>query len=371
MQVLLMVFFLGITVILLLLLYPGFIWLRSVFFPRPVLKADTHVQPVSIIIACNNEELFIRQKIDSFLSEGEWIEGSEIIVVSNGSTDGTNAILAEYTDNPDIRVFIEQGQGSKIKSVNRGVAEARCELLVFSDCRQVMKKGSVKHLVANFMDPQVGTVNSTLMDPANEHRISLRSFLNFISRCESHSGSSLNVFGALYAQRKSAFREFPSDLLFDDLFVVVSTLLQKKRLVSDKNAVIYDLSFEEYYGQNRIQRLARGLLIFLVNHFGMIRQLPFLTFMRFMIFKYLKLILPFVFIILSLDALFLLYFKSLQSYILAFLLVVFVLGLFEPARRILIHLVKINYNFMIATFQFMFFNNRSNKWDKLKAVKTV
>jgi hypothetical protein len=246
------------------------------------------------------------------------------------------------------------------------VKVAKHELLVFSDCRQRMKKGSVKQLVHNFNDTEVGTVTSTLLDSSVGKKFSFRNILNFIADCESKVGSSLNVFGALYAQRKSVYREIPTDILFDDLFVVVSTIVQKKRLITEKNAVIYDVPFKDYYMKNRIHRLARGLLIFLFNHFKLIRQLPWLVCIRFIVFKYLKLLLPFVIISLLFD---LVFFSSILfqwKYLVFFILAFFVLIAFNGTRIILIHLIKINYHFFIATSQFLFMKNRSNKWDKLK-----
>lgn len=355
---------------LLLAFYPIAVWVRAKLFPKPILKDHAFSQAVSIIIACSNEEMFIRQKINSFLHPDEWIEGSEIIVVCNNSTDSTEKILAEFSSHPSITVIIEKGQSSKIRSINRAVKIARHQILVFSDCRQIMKKGSVKELVANFNDLEVGTVNSTLIDNKNGKGYSMRSILNFISHCESRSGSSLNVFGALYAQRKEVFKDFPEDMLFDDLFVVVSTLIQKKRLICEKNAVIYDLPFKNYYGSNRIQRLARGLLIFLFKHHDLIRQLNFETRLRFITFKYLKLILPFSLLIMAVDSIYLLSKMDMQMN-LAVLILVFGFFIFKPCRSLLIQILRINYNFMIATIQFLFFNNRKNKWDKLKVTKNV
>ncbi len=348
-----------------LLLYPFAAWLRAVFFPKPVRKNYDSVQPVSIIIACRNEESSIGQKLDSFLCREEWIEGSELIVISNGSTDSTNKILGRYENDPRVQLIMEPEQSSKIISVNRGVERSRHPLLLFSDCRQTMKKGSVKALISNFGDPEVGTVNSTLVDSATG--FSFRSVLNFIADSESKSGSSLNVFGALYAQRRSVFRKVPEDLLFDDLFVVVSTLSQGKRLVAEKNAVIYDVAFEKYYRHNRIQRLARGLLIFLVNHFGLIRKLRPTTFFRFIVFKYLKLVLPFMIVACCADFIYGCMASGIGEVDWFCVASFAFLYLLSPVR----HLITVNYNFMIATIAFIFFKNRSNKWDKLTMPEPV
>lgn len=304
------------------------------------------------------------RRLESFLSEEEWIIGSEIIVFSGGSTDGTNEILRSYKDNPQITVVIEEERLSKIRSVNRAVEMAVNDILVFSDCRQAIRKGSVKNLVANFSDSDVGTVTSRLVSNITPEKPSIRTLLNQISICESKSGSCLNVFGALYAQRKSVFRKIPENLLFDDLFVVVSTLTQKKRLVMEPEAVLFDVPFEIYYKADRIKRLTRGLLIFLTYHFSLIWTLRFWTFLRFMIFKYVKLALP-LSILFSLVCLGILAFSTTWNYIEFISVIAILLSLLVLAKYV-IHFLAINFYMLIATIGFYFLNEKSNSWNKLK-----
>jgi hypothetical protein len=89
------------------------------------------------------------------------------------------------------------------------------------------------------------------------------------------------VFGALYAQRKSVYRTIPTDTIFDDLFVAVSTIVQGRRVIQEKEAIIYDVELYRYYNKERLERLARGLLMFLCNHTALIMQLPLGVLIRF------------------------------------------------------------------------------------------
>ena len=351
-------------ILLMMVLYAPVSWICSILFKKEVRRSEAFTPPVSIIIACHNEVGFIRQKLESFLAEDEWIPSSEIIVVSNGSTDGTNDVLAAYSSNPDVHIIIEKYRISKILAVNKAVKLARHEMLIFSDCRQQMEKGSIKSLLMNFNDPDVGTVTSKLIDAGSHGKHSFRTFLNFMAACDGAYGSALNVFGALYAQRKSVFRQIPAQLLFDDLFVIVSTILQGKRLIMDQHAVIYDVPFNEYYLENRIQRLARGLLIFLFTQFRMMLKLPFTVLIRFMVFKYFKLLLPFVFIILSID--FVYFMTRIGQLWLCLLLPLPLLMVNKAVRKYLIHFIRINYHFLLADIKYLFLNYRSNKWEKLK-----
>lgn len=354
----------SILLLLLLICYPIYVWICSLIHRKTIQKTKSFIQPVSIIIACYNEEKYIRKKIESFLEKEEWIDGSEIIVVSNGSTDLTNTILLEFKNNFFVKIIILEGVVSKILSLNIAVKESKHEILLFSDCRQLMKKGSVKNLVNNFSNSNIGTVSATLKDEY-EHKFSLRCILNFISCCESKFGSSLNVFGALYAQRKSVYREIPQNLLFDDLFVIVSTLNQKKRLITDSEAIIYDIAFTQYYTEDRIRRLIRGLLIFFFTHFTFIFKLPFNELIRFLIFKYLKLLLPFILLTICFDITYLSYNLIPIKYIYIALPLILLLFIFKSSRKLLYHFISINYHFFIGFLLYVFGMNRSNKWNKL------
>ena len=351
----------------LLLMYPVAAWLRYIFSRKKIKKSLLFQQPITIIIAVFNEEKVIRRKIESFLEVSEWIPGSEIIVTSTGSDDGTNETLREFENHPLVKVIISPVRISKIMAVNHAVSLSENELLLFSDCRQPMKTGSVRALIANFNDPEVGTVVAALHDPdENQEQSFFRKSINKIVWLDSQSGSGLNLHGALYAQRKSLFKPFPENLLFDDLFVIVSTLSQQKRLVQEREAVIYDVHFKKYYQQERLQRLARGLLIFLVNQQGLLRQLKPAELYRFLVFKYVKLLLPFSIIGLLAGIPYVLINSGQQKTLAAVCTVLAVLFILPFARKRIFFLFRMNYHFFSALLKFFLFKEQSNKWEKLK-----
>lgn len=353
--------------ILVLIGYPLIAFIRFLFFKVPILRSELYLQPISIIIAAYHEDRYLSEKINSFLDEQEWIEGSEIIVVVSGATSSTLQILEEIKNQDKVKFLVFSNKVSKIQSVNLAAGIARNEIMVFSDCRQKMKKMSVKNLIHNFNDPSVGTVVATLKDSDSEKKESFfRRLLTFIAKCDSHTGSSLNVYGALYAQRKYLFRKFPENILFDDLFVVVSTLSQNHRLIQEENAVIYDVSFNTYYKSERIQRLARGLLLFLKEQKALFLKLKFFDLLRLLIFKYLKLLIPFLLFIQAI-CLFIYTFQTHDFRILAtIILIFFPMLIIEKLRSILFLFIRINYHFMLMILKFVFLKERSTNWDKLE-----
>ncbi len=76
--------------------YPLWIYLRSRLHPQPARQAPM-LPSVSIILAVHNGAALLRQKVDHLLSLDYPQDRMEIVIVSDGSTDGTDDILKELT----------------------------------------------------------------------------------------------------------------------------------------------------------------------------------------------------------------------------------------------------------------------------------
>jgi len=74
--------------------YPVLLFVWSRLFPRPVRKAYLKPEPmVSVVIAARNEEKNIRPRIENLVQQEYPANKLEIIVVSDGSDDGTVPIV--------------------------------------------------------------------------------------------------------------------------------------------------------------------------------------------------------------------------------------------------------------------------------------
>src|SRR3954453_7539077 len=83
---------------------------------------------VSVIIAAYNSEAYIAETIESVL--GQTVPPDEVIVVDDGSTDGTRGILDGFSDRI---VALTQANSGQAVAVNKGLALARGELIGFCD----------------------------------------------------------------------------------------------------------------------------------------------------------------------------------------------------------------------------------------------
>ncbi|WP_330454670.1 MULTISPECIES: bifunctional polysaccharide deacetylase/glycosyltransferase family 2 protein [unclassified Streptomyces] len=110
-------------------------------------------EPVSVIVPAYNEKECIAHTLASLASSTHPIE---IIVVDDGSTDGT-AEIAESLGLPNVRVVRQENAG-KSAALNNGVRHARHDLVVMMDGDTVFEPDTVRRLVQPFGDPEVGAV---------------------------------------------------------------------------------------------------------------------------------------------------------------------------------------------------------------------
>ncbi|MFE0589376.1 bifunctional polysaccharide deacetylase/glycosyltransferase family 2 protein [Micromonospora echinospora] len=111
--------------------------------------------PVSVIVPAYNEKEGIAAAVRS-LASGDHPGGIEVVVVDDGSTDGTADIVAGL-GLPNVRV-VRKPNGGKPSALNTGVALARHDLIVMVDGDTVFEPDAVRRLVQPFADPQVGAV---------------------------------------------------------------------------------------------------------------------------------------------------------------------------------------------------------------------
>ena len=236
--------------------YPILIWIQKEVFPKPVMKEKPLEWPsVSVILICFNEYENIVQRIENLLSLDYPDDKLEIVVTSDGSTDGTEQLVKKKIDEkwsivrPSVKfkvIHYFRNRG-KAFALNKSVEEATGQVLIFADARQSFEAGVVKELVANFTDPNVGCVSGELVfyqDSESEIRAEMGAYWKYekwIRKNESISGSVIGATGAIYAVRRELFCFLPEGTLLDDVMIPMKVILQGYRTVFDSSAVAYDI----------------------------------------------------------------------------------------------------------------------------------
>ncbi|WP_327186687.1 glycosyltransferase [Streptomyces sp. NBC_01334] len=110
-------------------------------------------EPVSVLVPAYNEAKCIENTVRSLMASEHPIE---VLVIDDGSSDGT-ALIVEAMGLPNVRV-VRQHNAGKPAALNRGIANARYDLIVMMDGDTVFEPSTVRELVQPFGDPKVGAV---------------------------------------------------------------------------------------------------------------------------------------------------------------------------------------------------------------------
>jgi cellulose synthase/poly-beta-1,6-N-acetylglucosamine synthase-like glycosyltransferase len=166
----------------------------------------------------------------------------EIIVVSDGSTDATNQILAANASE-SLHVIIVNRHAGKANALNQAIRGTRGEIVVFTDARQIIDSDALTHLVANFADPTVGAVSGELILEEPGSSKSLRGVGLYwklekkIRQLESATGSVVGTTGAFYAVRRPLLVTMPAEVILDDVYLPLQVARQGYRVVFAPQAV--------------------------------------------------------------------------------------------------------------------------------------
>jgi poly-beta-1,6-N-acetyl-D-glucosamine synthase len=225
--------------------YMTVLWGRAKLNPRPAMRG--RFEPlISVVMVVRNEERVIAEKVRNLLDMDYPAEKLQVVVVSDGSTDGTEAILREQARNPQVQIVLNQLPRGKARGLNDGMSIAQGDVIVFSDARQPIEREAFRLLMQNFADPQVGAASGELMlgDPASGEtgrgmglywRIEKR-----VRELESATGSVVGATGAIYSVRRELVPEVPEDTILDDVFIPMHVARQGYRVLFDGRARAWD-----------------------------------------------------------------------------------------------------------------------------------
>jgi cellulose synthase/poly-beta-1,6-N-acetylglucosamine synthase-like glycosyltransferase len=193
-----------------------------------------------------NEEKTLDSKMRNLLSLDYPQDQLQIVVVSDGSTDGTEQILHESARDARVHVILNQLPKGKAGGLNDALEIANGEIVVFTDARQKIDASAIRLLAENFADPRVGCVSGELMLGDAESGESGRGLGLYwriekqIRELESASGSVVGATGALYAARRELLTHVPPGTILDDVFLPMHIVRKGKRVIFDERAIAWD-----------------------------------------------------------------------------------------------------------------------------------
>lgn len=277
--------------------YPIWVYLRARLRPQAV-RRESIFPSVTIILAVHNEEKNLPRKLHNLAALDYPPDCVETVIVSDGSSDGTNSILANWQDANRRMVFFQKRAGKAV-AVNNGVAVARGEIICFTDVRQIIASDALKNLVVSFADDSIGCVSGELMIAEDEKAASANGVGLYwqleknLRKWEGLSGSTVGATGAFYAVRKDLVVPMPAGTILDDVYIPLQVARQGQRVVFEHQALIWDHLVPS--PRQEFRRKVRTL----VGNYQLLKIAPWVVtnsnplYLRFICHKLLRLLVPF------------------------------------------------------------------------------
>ena len=249
-------YWIGIVFTLLFLLAIGLGILRMIFMgtlatiqakqERARVFDPAYAPPVSVIIAAYNEAKVVNKTIATLLDSD--YPNLDILVVDDGSKDGTAGVVsAAYGNDPRVTV-IEKPNGGKASALNLGIKQCRGEIIVALDADTVFARDTINKLVRHFVDPAIGAVSGNVKVGNRNNPLTIWQAVEYITsqNFDRRAFDLLNcitvVPGAVGAWRKDAVilaGLYSSQTLAEDTDLTFKIRKLGYRISTDNTALAY------------------------------------------------------------------------------------------------------------------------------------
>lgn len=191
-------------------------------------SSEAHLPSVTLLISAYNEASVIRGKIENSLALDYPEDSLKVIVVDDGSTDGTDAIAREFAGRGVVLSRVE-GRGGKNVALNETWKLVESDVAVFSDANSLYQPDAIRRMVAHFSDARIGCVCGELRYVSAETGSSVGENLywkyeQYLKKLQSRLGEVLVLNGSIFALRRELFRPLHPKIANDfQIPVVVAT----------------------------------------------------------------------------------------------------------------------------------------------------
>ncbi len=210
----------------------------------PLTSPETDRPEIAILLCVHNEENIIHGRIDYLLELADSVPCTQILVYSDGSTDGTNDILRSYEHR--ITLVESTERHGKTHGMNLLVSLTSCRLIVFTDAAVRIGTDALTNVIRHFEDPDVGCVcgqiiavvgnNEGKTSSTSDTSIKYWAFDALIRQLETRITSVIGAHGPLFAIRHELHEPPPVDV-FDDFYLSMAILYNGHRVVQADDVI--------------------------------------------------------------------------------------------------------------------------------------
>jgi cellulose synthase/poly-beta-1,6-N-acetylglucosamine synthase-like glycosyltransferase len=204
---------------------------------------------VTAVVPVWNGGAALQRKLESLLALDYPADRLEVLVFCDGCTDGSDATAQAIADQPAsggrVRVLGSEIRRGKPAALNRMIAAARGELILFGDVRQPLASESARALAAALVDPSVGCATGRLVLAGGAGSGAYWRYEESIRASESAFRGVVGMTGPIAMMRRADVVPLPETIILDDVWLPMHATLAGKRTRLVRDAVAYDAAFED------------------------------------------------------------------------------------------------------------------------------
>jgi cellulose synthase/poly-beta-1,6-N-acetylglucosamine synthase-like glycosyltransferase len=241
------------------------------------LRRRRHRRPASgplptltVVVPAHDEARYIASKLDELRADDYPPGLVDVLVVDDGSTDGTAALAAAA----GARVLHRPDRAGKSAALDDGVRAARGDVVVFTDANASLRHGTLRAVASEFADPRVA-VTTGAKHPVGPGAHGAGESLYWrleagVKRAESEFGCVMGADGGVYAVRRSAFRPIPEGVYADDYWLPLDALSRGLAVTQAEGAVAVEAVAGRMVDDfERRTRIAAGIWDVSLAHLGL------------------------------------------------------------------------------------------------------
>lgn len=200
-------------------------------------QSASYIVPVTVVIPAYNEAGILKEKIANSLLALQNFKSFQLILITDGSTDGSADLSFE-----DSRILHlhKMGRQGKSAAINQSMQSATGEIIIITDANAMVNPEAFELLVARFQNERTGAVSGEKKVMALDGSTGGEGFYwRYESYLKKHSALMYSLTGAageLLAFRKSLFKPIPADAILDDMELSLSIIRQGKTIDYEPHA---------------------------------------------------------------------------------------------------------------------------------------
>ena len=225
-----------------------------------VTLSPSELPEITVVVPAYNEEQYLDEKIKNTLKLDYPKSKLKVIVITDGSDDGSTKLLK---DRKDILHLHEPERGGKLSAMKRAISYVKSPITVFTDANALVNKEALLIIANKFMNTDVGVV-------AGEKRIKTGRNLNgstsgestywkyesWMKKLNSEFNSTIGAVGELFAIRTELFEVKTKAYILDDFMLSLNANIKGYKTIYAPDAYALELASsdlkEEYKRKVRI-----------------------------------------------------------------------------------------------------------------------